>query len=306
MVKIGLVGCGRWGRHILRDLKALGCWVAVVEPDAVNQAEANTVGADLVIASLDQLPAVTGCVVAVPTLLHHAVLLQLLGRACPIFCEKPLTADLAQAQQLVDLAGERIFVMEKWRYHAGVLALRDLAQGARLGPVLGLKTTRLQWGSTHRDVDTSWILLPHDLSIAFEILGYLPQPRHAVIESDQGGLLGLSAFLSGPAWLQCEIGIRSPAYQRRIELRCRDGIAVLADAYDTHLKVLHTDPAARSGAAPAWEIQPFAANNPLLCELEAFVAYLTGEAAPPKSTAREALNIVQTITTLHQLAQQYS
>jgi Trk K+ transport system NAD-binding subunit len=29
-VVVGLVGCGRWGRHILRDLVALGCEVHVV------------------------------------------------------------------------------------------------------------------------------------------------------------------------------------------------------------------------------------------------------------------------------------
>jgi phosphoglycerate dehydrogenase-like enzyme len=32
--RIVLLGCGRWGRNILRDLLALGCRVEVVDPSA--------------------------------------------------------------------------------------------------------------------------------------------------------------------------------------------------------------------------------------------------------------------------------
>ena len=32
MLHISLIGCGRWGRNILRDLLSLGCDVAVADP----------------------------------------------------------------------------------------------------------------------------------------------------------------------------------------------------------------------------------------------------------------------------------
>ena len=33
MLNVGLIGAGRWGRLVLRDLVALGCRVSVVDPD---------------------------------------------------------------------------------------------------------------------------------------------------------------------------------------------------------------------------------------------------------------------------------
>jgi predicted dehydrogenase len=265
-------------------------------------ANAQAGGADAVVASIDDLPQVDAAVVAVPTLLHGEVVLRLAGRGCPIFCEKPLTSDVAIARRIVEAAGERVFVMDKWRYHPGVHALRDIAKAQELGPVLGIASVRVQWGSPHDDVDLAWILLPHDLSIALEILGHLPPPLHAVAESDGEGLVAMSAWLAGSAWLHCEVGIRSPQHRRNIELRCRDGVAVLGDAYDRHIAVLRTDGGARRRAPPAWEVRPFVERMPLLAELDAFVAYIDGTGPAPRSTAGEGLAVVEAIAELHRLA----
>lgn len=301
-MRVALAGCGRWGRLILRDLKSLGCWVVVAAASADSVANPRAAGADAVVATVDDLPPVDAAVVAVPTVLHGDVVLRLAARGCPVFCEKPLTADVASARRIVAEAGDRVFVMDKWRYHPGVHALRDLCQGGELGPILGIRTLRVQWGSPHDDVDAAWILLPHDLSIALEILGYLPAPMHATVESDSGGLVAMSAWLAGPAWLHCEVGIRSPEHRRNVEVRCRDGTAVLGDGYDRHVSVLRTDAQARRGAAPARELRAFGEAMPLFLELEAFVAYVGGNGPAPKSTATEGLRVVEAIAELHRLA----
>lgn len=302
MIRVGLIGCGRWGRLILRDLKSLGCWVAVVAPSAASADNARAAAADSISSSIEALPELDAYVVAVPTVLHGEVVLKLATTGKPIFCEKPLTDDTRLARQIVEQAGERVFVMDKWRYHAGVHALRDIASSGELGPVLGIKTDRLQWGCPHADVDPAWILLPHDLTIALEILGYLPAPSHAWAESDQDGLIALSVHLRGEAWLQCEIGTRSPEYKRRIELRCRDGVAVLADSYDQHISLLRSDAGARRAASPGWQHRGFAESMPLLAELAAFVAYAGGLGPAPRSSAAEGMHVVETVARLRQLA----
>ena len=265
-------------------------------------ANAQSAQADLIVHVIDELPEVDAYIVATPTILHGEVVLRLTGRGVPIYCEKPLTSDIGFARQIVEMAADHVFVMDKWRYHAGVHALRDLARSGEFGPVLGIKTVRLQWGCPHDDVDPAWILLPHDLTIALEILGFLPKPLHAIVESDEDGLFGLSAWLSGPAWLQCEVGIRSPQYKRLIELRCRDGVALLADSYDQHISTLRSNKGARHRDAPAWERRPFADSMPLMAEIAAFVAYVAGTGPKPKSSALEGLQVVETIAKLRQMA----
>lgn len=274
----------------------------MAEPSAAGAADAQSAGADAIVPSIDALPEVHAFVVAVPTFLHGEVVLRLVARGVPVFCEKPLTDDVSAARRIVAAAGDRVFVMDKWRYHAGVHVLRDLAYRRELGPVLGVKTTRVQWGSHHEDVDCSWILLPHELTIALEILGFVPEPVCAVAESDGSGLLGLSAFLDGPAWLQCEVGVRSPRIQRVIELRCRDGVAVLGGPYARHIDVLRSSGGARRAAPRAWEQIPFVAGMPLLAELTEIVAYVAGTGPAPRSSAAEGLRVVETITRLRRLA----
>ena len=41
MLNIGLLGCGRWGKLILRDLKSLGVSVAVLAHGPISQANAS-------------------------------------------------------------------------------------------------------------------------------------------------------------------------------------------------------------------------------------------------------------------------
>jgi len=231
MVSVGLLGCGGWGKLILRDLKCLGAKVAVLARGSASHANAVAGGADSIVDCFKELPDVDAYVVAVPTNLHAEFIYKVIPKHKPVFCEKPLTHNFEAAKSIVAEAGDRIFVMDKWRYHGGVLALKAIANSEELGPVLGIKTTRVQWGSPHEDVEMDWILLPHDLTIALEILGFVPQPRGAVAEISTGGLVGLSGLLeSEGVWINFEVGIRSQNHRRMIELRCRDGVAWLKGA----------------------------------------------------------------------------
>ncbi len=192
---IGLAGCGNWGRFILRDLKSLGCRVTVAARSTRSRAFAAEFGADHVVPSIGELPSgADGFVVATPTAFHHEAVSALLAFGRPVFVEKPLTNDLDSARDLESRATGRIFVMDKWRYHPGVEALRDLARSQELGPVRYIQTLRLGWSNPH-EVDASWILLPHDLAITLEILGYIPDP--------------VSAFAEYPKLLHCPV---YPAY----------------------------------------------------------------------------------------------
>jgi len=303
-MKVGLVGCGRWGRFILRDLLSLGATVSVVA-NGDDARLAKEAGAQ-VVTRLDDLPAVDGIVVATPTTTHADVIEALLPRRVPVFCEKPLCDDADRARRLAAAGRGRLFVMDKWRYHLGVLALADIARAGTLGPVVGLRTKRLGFGHSHPDTDCIWILLPHDLVIAREILGQTLAPVAAVADRAGGDIMGLTAMSAAPGganagpWHVAEIGIRSPEHQRTVTLLCRDGVAVLEDAYADHLAIIANPPDGMS-ADPQVTRRPVAVEMPLLAELSAFIGHLQG-GPPPKSSADEAADTVATIVQLRRLA----
>jgi predicted dehydrogenase len=300
-IDVGLIGCGRWGRLILRDLVALGARVHVVAPSEATRAFAAGNGAASVVAEVAALESpVAGFVVATPTSTHGATIEPLIAVGRPIFVEKPLTNEVATARRLVAAAGDRIFVMDKWRYHPGILAMAAMARSGELGKVLGIRSYRLGWSHSRRDVDSIWILMPHDLSIAFEILGYLPAPRAAwtpVAGRPGCDMIAVLADTDGPQ-VTVEVGTSQPLYRRSTLIVGERKVVQLGDSYDDKIIVMEGRPDGVSSGPYEKEI---GTEMPLLAELRVFLDYLRGGASP-RSSAAEGLLVVERTAALRALA----
>ncbi|OAI48563.1 hypothetical protein AYO45_01095 [Gammaproteobacteria bacterium SCGC AG-212-F23] len=300
LTRIGLIGCGHWGRYILRDLKSLGCHVTVVSRSEKTRAHAREYHADKIVQQIDELNHIDGIVIATPTATHFSVIQKAAALSVPIFVEKPMTANLQDAEWLVENLRDRLFVMHKWRYHKGVQLLADIAKTQELGQVLGLHTHRMNWGSRYADVDMIWICLPHDLSISLEILGYIPTPRSAVAIEWGHETVELISVSGENPWNVVEISSVRPTLNREIRLECEYGVAVLKDGYDDYISIYHKK-YWNHDLKKHTEIRPFTNEMPLLCELREFVDYLHGGALP-KSDAKEGLAVVRAITEIRRLA----
>ena len=301
-LRVGLIGCGRWGRLILRDLLTLGAEVHVVSPSAENRRDAVALGAARTVPSVDDLDApVRGFVIASPTSTHAAVMERLLPTGRPMFVEKPMTNDLLAARRLVATAGDRIFVMDKWRYHPGVEALAAAAKSGELGEILAIRSYRLGWGHRHADVDALWILLPHDLAIALEVLGHLPAPAAALTPVPGRVASDFVAVLrdhpEGPQ-VTIEIGTSHPVTRRAVVVVGSRKAAQLADSYDDRITIAEGAPGAAFGAP---QDRPAAGEPPLCRELRVFLDHLRG-GPPPRSAAADGLLIVERIAALRRLA----
>jgi predicted dehydrogenase len=295
---VGLVGCGRWGQHILRDLRELGCEVPVVARSQESVERARQGGASAIVGSVEGLAGAAGIVVATPTSTHAEVVEHSLALGARVFCEKPLCHDPDDATRLAELAPDRLFVMDKWRYHPGVLALARIGREGSLGAVRGLRTTRVNWGTKHDDVDAVWVLAPHDLAIALEVLGRLLPPRGAIAEEGSRGHDALVGLMSdGGMWHVLDVSSRSPSRIRRVELHCAEGVAVLAGGWDEHVTVYRDT----CTGEPVAERIDTPGELPLAAELRAFVTHLEG-GPPPRSSAEEGAHVVGHVAALRSLA----
>ena len=291
MLPVLLVGCGRWGRNILRDLTTIGQPTVVVDTSI----EALAAAAPLALATcrtLDIRERVAGVIIATPAADHLVTIEQVAPLEVPIFVEKPLATRAEDAERAVALAGDRLFVMEKWRYHPGIEALGALARSGELGPVRAIRTWRLGWGRSHGDVDPIWTLLPHDLSIVREVLGFLPPAIDAIAERGADRVWGMTARLGPDPMCVLEASGRRPEHRRRVEVAFDAAVAVLDGGRDTAVEI-HSDGGLRTidvGDEP-----------PLLRELRAFLGHLDG-GPPPKSSGRDGAAVVRRICELRRLA----
>ena len=298
MTQIGLIGFGRWGKLIFRDLRSLGVSVHVAVPSPGSRNSARDAGAATVCGRAGDLPDCDGYVVASITAQHAACITEIAQRGRPVFVEKPLTIDPASARSLASALGGRLFVMDKWRYHPGVLKLAELAKTGALGDIEAIRTYRLGWGNPHSDVDALWILLPHDLSIALEILGDLP-PADATMSQRSGMsqedlVVRLSDNLGG-ASVTVEISALHPASKRSVVVIGSKAVAQMTDSYDDDILLVSR------GQSGKPEKIPVGKDMPLLAELKAFVAHVEG-GPPPKSSAAEGVLIVQRIAEIRAMA----
>jgi predicted dehydrogenase len=300
-ITIGLIGCGRWGSHILRDLLTLRCSVYVADKSPEQLQKAKKAGASEVFQAVSLLPAVDAIVIATPSSQHAKCIDEIIDRRVPVFVEKPMTTSSASAQKFVDMNTSQIFVMEKWRYHPAVQTLALIARSNELGEVLGLSSQRLQWGNPHKDVDGTWILTPHDLSIANEILGFIPEPVHVLADCTNGTIEGLYAHFDGPPWLRINISTRSSQRLRRVELHCKKGIALFDGSAENQVEILRPEPTDTLDKCSNREVRDLPNVMPLFAELKDFVAYVQG-GTPPKSDAKAGYDVVRKIEQMRTLA----
>jgi predicted dehydrogenase len=302
-LRIGLIGCGHWGRHVLRDLRLCGCDVDVVavSPDSADNARQG--GASRVVPKIADLTYVDGVVVVTPATTHVDIIDHVLSRfpGIPIYTEKPLTTDPKLAWRMAETHGAHVFVMHKWRYHPGVLALAEIARSGELGAVVGLRVIREQWGFRRRDVDAVWTHWPHVLSIVLEVLGEIPPPLGAGIDRAGDDLTGMTGFLGARPWVTVHDSVRSRASRREVQLHCDGGLASLGDSYADVIEVVRTGGLDTMNGSPEPERRAISTKLPLLAQLEAFLEFVRGRGPAPKGTIAEDAAIVETVARLRSL-----
>ena len=296
---IGLVGCGLWGKLVLRDLVALGMKVTVSDIDRRARSDAQAAGAS-VVSDADELPFVEGLIVATPAITHAQIVTALLPRGVPVLVEKPFTTNVVEAERLARLGGDRLFVGHTWRYHPGVQRLGEIARSGELGPITGLRSTRTNWTSPRTDVDSIWNLAPHDLTLAIEILGHIPPPRAALAEVHDGRAVGMTALLGNDPWLVFDVSNRYRDKRREVRVHGRDGVAVMADPDAGQIEVTRGD-AASSPSTTRRVDHHFSGDSALTRELAAFLEFLDG-GPRPKTSATEGVEVVRAVARLRELA----
>jgi predicted dehydrogenase len=108
---------------------------------------------------------------------HFTLARQALLSGKHVMVEKPLTASVAEAEELVALARELNLVLmvgHTFEYSPAVNELRTLVRDGQMGRIYCIETERLNLGLFRNDIDVIWDLAPHDVSILNYVLGEEP------------------------------------------------------------------------------------------------------------------------------------
>src|SRR5215813_1716604 len=189
--KVGLVGCGYWGKNLARNFRELGSLAAICETDEPRHAELEKAFAVPVVAQyLDLLsnPEIHGIVIAAPAAQHFSLAKQALRAGKDVFVEKPLALRTDDGEELLHLARKQASVLmvgHLLHYHPAIVELRRLIRSGELGRIEYISSSRLNLGKLRTEEDILWSFAPHDISAIIHLLGENP----ATVASQGGSYL---------------------------------------------------------------------------------------------------------------------
>jgi predicted dehydrogenase len=243
--------------------------------------------------------------VAVPTVLHHRVVLDGLQSGCHVLVEKPIAATLAEGRDLIAQArttGRKLMVGHIVRFNPAIETLKALLGAGELGQVFQVRCRRLGPFPTHvQDVGVVIDLATHDLDIISHlipsrVIRLYAETEQKIHTAHEDTLIGTVRFENGVIG-SLDIDWLTPTKIREITVTGERGMFLVDDLnqelyfYEnqeangdqwTNLIILH-------GVSVGRMIRyPISKREPLRAELQAFIAAIQNDHPVPVS-GRDAL-----------------
>jgi len=180
--KIAVIGCGMWGRNIVRNFYNLNVLDTVCDIDEENLKKVVQDYSNVKITrdfnEVLNNPEITGVVVVTPSHTHYKLVKALLLAGKHVYVEKPISTVADEAKDLTNLANERgliLMVGHLLLYHPAVNRLKMLVDDGVLGEIVYAQSDRLNVNYFKNDRSVMWDLAPHDVSMISYVIGKDPK-----------------------------------------------------------------------------------------------------------------------------------
>ena len=183
MLNIGIIGYGYWGPNVVRNFHGLtNCNIVSIcdqSPEALRRVAALYPHIEVTRDARDIFasPAIDAVAVVTPVSTHYELARKCLENGKHVFIEKPLTATVAQAEALIELADQKrltIMVDHTFLFTGAVRKMKELIDQQALGALYYYDSVRVNLGLFQHDVNVIWDLAPHDLSIMTYLIKEYP------------------------------------------------------------------------------------------------------------------------------------
>lgn len=307
---IAVVGCGYWGRNIIRSMAELKALAAVcdVSPEAATKLAAEHGVKALRVEEALAAPGVEGIAIATPAETHKELALAAFAAGKHVFVEKPLALSIADGETLraaAKKAGCILMVGHLLQYHPAFVTLLALVREGRLGEIRYAYSNRLSLGKVRTEEDALWSFAPHDISMLLALFG---DRRPKTVERSGGAWLTegvedmtrLTLEFEGGGQAQVFVSWLHPFKEHRLVVVGSRAMAVFEDSASGGEKLrLYDHSVAMAGKTPeVKKAEPihveYPAGEPLKAECSHFLASIAGKAAP-RTDADEALRVLEVL-----------
>jgi predicted dehydrogenase len=198
MINVGVIGYGYWGPNVVRNFQGLAdCSLTAIcdkNPKAIRRLRGLYPNVEVTCDPHDIFASkhIDAVAVVTPVSTHYELARKCLENGKHVFVEKPFTATVAQAEELIELAevkSLKIMVDHTFLFTGAVQKMKELIEQRLLGPLYYYDSVRVNLGLFQHDVNVIWDLAPHDLSIMDYLIEEHPA---AVVATGASHLNGLA------------------------------------------------------------------------------------------------------------------
>lgn len=179
--KIAVIGCGVWGRNIVRNFYNLNVLDIVCDLDESNLEKVKEqypgVKTTKDFNEIINNPEITAVAVVTPSHTHYKVVKAMLEAGKNVYVEKPISTVAQEAKDLTELAHQKglvLMVGHLLLYHPAVNRLKMLIEEGTLGDIVYAQSDRLNVNFFKNDRSVMWDLAPHDVSMMSYVTGKDP------------------------------------------------------------------------------------------------------------------------------------
>lgn len=194
-MKVGIIGCGYWGKNLIRNFNSSENFqlVKVADLNPIRLEEVNALYSNLkTIKKTDELlndHSIELVVIATPVNTHYELTKKALFHNKHVLVEKPMTESYDEAQELVALAKQKnlhLITDYTYLYSAEINKIKELIEAQENDSIQQISSSRLGNGIIREDVSEIWDLSSHD----FAIINYLFDIRPVSVSATRDYLNG--------------------------------------------------------------------------------------------------------------------
>ena len=168
-MKLGIIGCGYWGKIIINNLLSLG-YEDLVLCDTKEVLDNINIGRKFKRCTNYRRLKCDKVFVLTPSTQHYEICKHFLGKGVDVFCEKVLTTAVETSKDLYRLAAinnAKLFVDWIFTFNQEVNKLKEVYDQGKLGNIKHVTMNRQNFGPERYDVGAKIDLASHDVSVLF-------------------------------------------------------------------------------------------------------------------------------------------
>jgi predicted dehydrogenase len=307
-MKIAVIGCGYWGKNLVRNFNQLGVLQTVCDLTAQGRATAAELAPQAqIVADIGEAvsnPAVQGVVIATPAETHFDVVRQALQAGKDVFVEKPLALTYDQGAHLVQLAHRNariLMVGHVLEYHPAIVRLLDLVRTGELGKVQYIYSNRLSLGKIRREENILWSFAPHDVAVTLRLMGGMPFQVIACggsyVQPNIADVTITNLLFDNGVRAHIHVSWLHPFKEQRLvvigskKMASFDDVVKQLVLYDQRVDVREGEPIPVKGQG---ELVEFSTDEPLRLECQAFLDAIESR-QPPVTDGVSGLRVLKVL-----------